>query len=158
MATIYCLDINTLTLKWFEDVTDRNYAIEDHISIKHRHRWGGGDFQELKSLSKGWDTIYSKNKIETEPHFHDSAEVRIIISGFGTFFVPVLNNLYIIEVTKGDYVSLNANVVHWFTSKKHLRAARFFEGSTEHKERMKDIPHEIYRLRDACIEGFKLEI
>ena len=39
MATIYCLDINTLTLKWFEDVTDRSYSIEEHITVRHQNRY-----------------------------------------------------------------------------------------------------------------------
>lgn len=158
MATIYCLDIETKNLKWFANVTDREYVIEQHATIKYQPQWYQTDFDTIKSKSTGWDTIYSKNKIETEPHFHDSAECRIILSGSGTFFVPVEKLLYIVDVSVGDYVYLQPKLVHWFTSKKHLRAARFFEGDIEHKERMKDIPHEIYRLRDECVEGFKLEI
>jgi len=158
MATIYCLNIETKNLKWFEKITDNKYKIDNTITIKHKLKWVDADFELLKDLSRGWDTIYSKNKIETEPHFHDSAECRIILSGFGTFFIPVENLLYIVDVSVGDYVYLEPKIVHWFTSKKHLRAARFFEGDIEHKERMKDIPHEIYRLRDECVNGLKITI
>lgn len=158
MATIYCLDINTKTLQWIEDVTERTFAIENLFTIRNQPSWCNTEFMILKDRSKGYDTIYSKNKIETEPHFHEGAEVRVILSGFGTFFIPIEKELYIVDVSAGDYIRLEPKLVHWFTSKKHLRAARFFEGDTEHKERMKDIPHEIYRLRDECVEGFKLGI
>lgn len=158
MATIYCLDIETKTLKWFDNVINRNYSIEEHVTVKNQEEWNRINFDILKEKSQGWDTIYSKNKIETEPHFHDGAEVRVILSGFGTFFIPIEKELYIVDVSAGDYIRLEPKLVHWFTSKKHLRAARFFEGDLEHKERMKDIPHEIYRLRDECVEGFKIVI
>lgn len=162
MAIIYCLDIDSLKLKSVEVVTERSITHKSSIGtdflITNKQKWLDDDFNALKASSSGWDTIYSKDRLKTEPHFHDGGEHRVILSGIGTFFVPIDTCLYVIECSVGDYIHIRANLVHWFSSKKNLLAARFFEGNTTHKERMKDIPHEIYRLRDECVDGFKMTI
>lgn len=162
MAVIYCLDINSLKLQSVEVVTERSITHESSngsdFVVTNKQKWLDTDFNALKSASSGWDTIYSKDRLKTEPHFHDGSEHRVILSGVGIFFVPIGTHLYVIECSVGDYIRLRPNLVHWFSSKKHLLAARFFEGNNKHKERMKDIPHEIYRLRDECVDGFKMTI
>lgn len=158
MATIYCLEIETKKLKWLDSVIDRDYSIDDHVKIKNQLHWSQVDFETLKTKSVGWDTFYSKKKIDSEPHFHDGAEHRVILSGKGTFFVPIDTELYVINVEIGDYIFLRPKLVHWFTGKKKLLVARFFEGDLEHRAKMKDIPHEIYKLRDECVIDFKMEI
>lgn len=147
MAIIYKIDLETKSLVSLETILNDS-LMHEKFQVKHNTFWSQLDLQELKLNSKGFDTVHIKDKVVMEPHTHDDDEQRLILSGVGHFFIPDFEYLYVIKATEGDFVSLKKDVVHWFSSKKGLVSARFFENEKSYKAIMKNIPHEIYRLKD----------
>lgn len=147
MAIIYKIDLETNSLVSLETILNDS-LIHEKFQVKHNAYWSQSDLQELKSKSKGFDTVHIKDKVVMEPHTHDDEEHRLILSGVGYFFIPDFEYLYVIKATEGDFVTLAKEIVHWFSSKKGLVSARFFENEKSYKAIMKNIPHEIYRLKD----------
>lgn len=147
MAIVYTIDLETKALLSLNSINAIGFKHEKFI-VTHKPVWCQADLQELKSKSKGFDTVHMKEKLVMEPHTHSDDEHRLILSGVGHFFIPDAEHLYVIKATEGDFVSLNKDVIHWFTCKKGLVAARFFENEKSYKVIMKDIPHGIYRLKD----------
>ena len=157
MAIIYKIDLESKSLVSMDSIVNVEFTHEKFI-VKHKPVWSQVDLQALKSNSKGFDTVHMKEKAVMEPHTHDDNEDRLIISGVGHFFIPDNIYLYVIKATEGDFVSLKKDVVHWFTCKKGLVAARFFENEKSYKVVMKNIPHEIYRLKDDFDDLSKITI
>ena len=147
MAIIYKVQLEYKSLVNFESIINSEFTHEK-FNVKHKSAWDRVDLEELKSKAKGFDTVHIREKVVMEPHTHDDDEQRLILSGVGHFFIPDAEHLYVIKATEGDFVSLNKDVIHWFTCKKGLVAARFFENEKSYKVIMKDIPHRIYRLKD----------
>lgn len=157
MALIYKVHLENKSLINLESIIDNEF-IHEKFNVKHKSSWDRVDLQELKSKSNGFDTVHMKEKLVMEPHTHNDDEHRLILSGVGYFFIPDLDQLYVIKATEGDFVALKKDVVHWFTCKKNLVAARFFENEKSYKVIMKDIPHGIYRLKDDFEDLSKIQI
>lgn len=157
MAIIYNLDIETLALKKMSKIINNEY-VDALFEVFNKDEWTEIDLQSMKSKSSGYDVIKIESRTFMEPHYHTDNEQRLILSGVGYFYIPTLTELFIIEASAGDYVSLSSNIVHWFDCKKNTIAARFFEGSDTHKQIMKDIPHEIYRLKDSFDKGIMMNV
>ena len=148
MAIIYVVDLSDNNrLKTLHQVVNDTLT-HDNFKVFHKSIWNDEDFNEIKSRSAGYDTVHIKEKIVMEPHTHTDNEDRLILAGIGHFFIPAGDLMFIIKATEGDFVSLQKDLVHWFSCKKGLVAARFFENEKSYKVVMKNIPHEIYRLKD----------
>lgn len=157
MAIIYTIDLVDYVLKNMTQINDDSMHHE-LFSITHKDEWQDTDLVTIKTKSAGSDIVHIKEKVVMEPHTHDDEEHRLIISGIGHFFIPFEKSIVIIKATEGDFVSLKRNTVHWFTCKKGLVAARFFENEKSYKAIMKNIPHEIYRLKDDFVDLSKIKI
>lgn len=49
-----------------------------------------------------------------EEHIHKEDEVRFFVEGSGTFYIHLDEIVYCLHCTKGDLVSVPANVPHWY--------------------------------------------
>lgn len=147
MAILYIANVNC-ELKTIQQIINQTFT-HDLFEITNKSIWTSEDLENLKKRCSGFDTVHIKDKVVMEPHTHEDNEDRLIISGVGHFFIPCKDEVYIIKATEGDFVSLKKDTVHWFSCKKHLVAGRFFENEKSYKASMKNIPHEIYRLKDS---------
>ena len=157
MATIYILDQTSLRLKYFEVINNTTFATSD-FSITNQDVWCEQEIDTLKSKCIGHDVYHTMSPFASQPHWHEGEEHRLFITGKGTFFVPVNDDLYCVECITGDLIQLKPKLVHWFQTPGHMTAARFFAKDLEHTNRIADIPHSTFRLRDQFYNGFNITI
>lgn len=64
-------------------------------------------------------------------HLHTEDEVRFFVDGRGLFYLHVGDKVYSVLCEKGDFISVPANVCHWFDmgSEPVLAAIRFFNNT-----------------------------
>lgn len=61
-------------------------------------------------------------------HAHADFEVRFFVDGSGLFYLHVADHVYLVLCEKGDFISVPANVKHWFDmgKKPNFKCIRFF--------------------------------
>jgi 1,2-dihydroxy-3-keto-5-methylthiopentene dioxygenase len=62
-------------------------------------------------------------------HTHDDDEVRFFVEGSGKFYLHLNNRVHIVTCIAGDFISVPANVRHWFDmgAEPHITAIRWFK-------------------------------
>jgi len=142
MATIITINKDN-TLEDLRQVHNLPYEHDNHLfAVEHKLTWSKFQIKLLKDKNAGSD-VFSCKEYNTNPHWHFSAEERLILSGRGKFFIPTNDKLYIIEVESGDLVWLSPCLQHWFET-TGIMSARFFAEDNAHIEQKNNI--ETYTL------------
>lgn len=88
------------------------------------------DFKSMDVVSINPDNP-KKDELRTlfiKEHTHSDFEVRFFVDGSGSFYLHINNKVYVILCQKGDFISVPANIKHWYDmgSNPYFKAIRFF--------------------------------
>ena len=115
---------------------------------------GHDELTRLKISSAGCDVFSIDHHYITKPHWHYSAEERLILSGSGRFFIPTTDYLFVIDVVPGDLIWLSPCLQHWFETTS-ITAARYFSDDVAHIEQTDNLSDEVIKWNKQCfLTGF----
>lgn len=157
MANIYTLDLHSLELINFERTpTDEVYSLGVGAIIYTSNRKFNDYFEQFKRDYKASDVFVLpfSEKLYTTIHYHKDKEARIILKGNGTFYIPSEKTLVIIDVFPGDVVTLDDNVIHWFSSKEELVSLRYFGDNEQYASHTPELSEDIKTAYHLFQEGF----
>lgn len=157
MANIYTLDLHSLELLNFERTpTDEEYTLGVGAVIYTSNRKFNEFFESFKTEYNFSDVfILPDNEyLYTSIHYHNDKEARIILKGQGTFYIPSSEMLVIIDVSAGDVVTLDDNVIHWFSAKNELVSLRYFSENVEYASHKPEINDDIKKAYHLFKKGF----
>lgn len=130
MAFIYTLDINTFRLKHYAS-TETMEFVSTNLNVSHQSSLSKFQLDDLAKEYPHTDTYHTRDhNIYSDIHRHDDKEARLIIKGEGLFYIPVDQELIIVQTFTGDLIKVEPNIDHWFSTSGELMAIRFF--SDEH--------------------------
>lgn len=99
-----------LDLNIFKEIMDRNIFVTYDILI-----------------------IDSKQDVKQEFHSHPDIEARWTIDGYANFYIYHNDEIYKLEVEKGDFLIINSGIVHCYLYKSSINSyhnvVRFFNKS-----------------------------
>jgi len=132
-------EINVLFDRWDQlaSITDKkdltNEAIldlyKDKIDlIKEEFGFQGVDIINVNPDFAKSDKFEPMRKKFLDEHSHTDDEVRYFIDGQGLFYIHHNDFVYGILCTAGDFISVPANIPHWFDmgSQPNFKCIRFF--------------------------------
>ena len=95
-------------------------------SLKARGGYVTADVIDVGPNTPGLDEMLRKFNRE---HWHDEDEVRFIIEGRGLFHINTGDSVFVLEVSRGDLISVPRGTHHWFDlcAEKRIRAIRLFQ-------------------------------
>lgn len=129
MATLYKINPHTLELIQVSNITE-HFELFGVVSIKPYETIFDTDINLLKYTYQHYDTFYNNGKADSDIHYHDDEELRLILQGKATFYIHHHGFLYIVDCKALELIQLQPNVVHWFTSDDELLVYRFFKDNT----------------------------
>jgi len=131
MAFIYTLDINTFKLKHYTSTEQGDILVSDKLNVSHVPLLDKSQIEDLSKEYPHSDTYHTKDHfIYSDIHRHDDKEARLIIKGEGLFYVPLEQELLVVQAITGDLIKIEPKIDHWFSTSGELMAVRFF--SDEH--------------------------
>lgn len=131
MAFLYTLDINTFKLKHYTSNGEGDIKVLDKLHISHRTSLTKYQIEDLSKEYPFSDTYNTRGfNIYSDIHRHDDKEARLIIKGEGLFYIPLDQELLVVQSYAGDLIKIEPNIDHWFSTSGELMAIRFF--SDEH--------------------------
>jgi len=98
--------------------------------LAESHGYIQADMVVLNPDTPGLDVALAKFDKE---HYHTDDEVRFIVDGSGVFgFVGKNEQRFLVEVHAGEFISVPANMWHWFylCDDKRIKALRLFQDMT----------------------------
>jgi 1,2-dihydroxy-3-keto-5-methylthiopentene dioxygenase len=101
------------------------YQIE---ALKARGGYVTADVIDVKADTPNLDVMLAKFNRE---HWHDEDEVRFIIEGRGLFHIHARDDVFVLEVGKGDLIRVPRGTHHWFDlcANRRIRAIRLFQNT-----------------------------
>lgn len=130
MAFLYTLDINSFKLKHYTS-TETMEFVSTNLNVSHQSSLSKFQLDELAKEYPFSDTYHTKaHDIYSDIHRHDDNEARLIIKGEGLFYIPVDQELIVVQAFAGDLIKIEPKIDHWFSTSGELMAIRFF--SDEH--------------------------
>lgn len=83
---------------------------------------------DVVSISQNHPKKEKLRVLFTKEHTHSDFEVRFFVDGAGTFYLHINDKVYVVLCEKGDFISVPANIKHWYDmgSKPFFKAIRFF--------------------------------
>jgi 1,2-dihydroxy-3-keto-5-methylthiopentene dioxygenase len=93
--------------------------------LMHAHGFKSVDVISLHASHPQAEAMRSKFLNE---HIHEEFEVRFFVEGQGLFYVRMGGRVYGVLCTRGDLISVPADVKHWFDMgpQPHFKAIRLF--------------------------------
>lgn len=147
MAKVY--KINRTTQAFEEILEGDTIQLPDCVKLTHYSSFNADTILDISTNYPHHDTFQHTGKLEMPIHYHDDDEVRVILRGIATFYVPLDQYLYIIECSCLDKLELAANIVHWFSADGDLLAFRFFSNNTQHIMKIPEaLPPDVYTIKD----------
>lgn len=147
----YLLNISDLTLI---SVSDRSPYAKHYTSLS-RHT-----INELKESHHACDayTRPPHSRIYSNVHYHSDEEIRLIIRGSATFYIPENDVLYVIDTGPGDQLTLPPNTPHWFSCFGELTALRFFSNNDEHVSMVTSLSQEVSNAHARLKHKFDIRL
>lgn len=143
MAIIYKVKLEDMSLEAVIPVKD-SIELYGIVSITTLSELDTMTLDILKDEYKFYDTYYERNtNVLSEIHTHPDEEVRLILAGIATFYIPDGDSLYIAECGPLDKVVLQPEVIHWFSKSGEVLAYRFFKDTESYTLQ---IPHNVPQL------------
>lgn len=164
MAIVYELSLSDKKLKYVSNINNswRFTKTSDSRIVFNFEKLESlvpADIERLKSEYKGYDIFYNDKPMLTDLHYHTGSEVRIILKGTAIFYIPIEDSLYILECGPLDKITINSEVVHWFSSEGPITALRLFSENEVHIEHHpENTTKEILDIKSMLKYGFKFDI
>ena len=102
---------------------------EQVAALKARGGYVTADVIDVTADTPNLDMMLAKFSRE---HWHDEDEVRFIIEGRGLFHIHAPDNVFVLEVGKGDLIRVPRGTHHWFDLcvDRRIRAIRLFQDAS----------------------------